>query len=526
MTHVSRTIAAMAILIGRSASAESDPAKSYAVRVTIDARKPLHAINPLIYGASAVEPARAKTSGVSAVRWGGNRSSRFNWKTQADNAGSDWFFLNAKSGRWSRFVDENRRAGLSSYVTVPMLPWVAKGSEGWGFSVAKYGPQRKVEPYVADRGDGTRPDGAPIVGNDPRDTSVAATPEFQAEGIRSLRHDPTSPTIYALDNEPMLWHATHRDVFPNRLTYDECLARGVAMAKAIKGADPSGLVAGPCTWGWTDLMYSAADAGSDNYATHADRKAHGDKPFLAWYLAGMKSASKRERKRLLDYVDVHCYPQGQVDGHGVYGSTSHSRAMRSLRLRSTRSLWDPSYRDESWIGEPVTLIPRVRSWVAKENPGTKLGIGEYSWGGDDDPSGAIAQAEILGIFGRENVDAAFFWAGLSGVQRFAFQLFRNPDGSGHGFGNRALACETNAPYHLGAFAAVRDDGALTIVLVNKDLDRPAEVRLELLDHKVRKPGGMVFRLGNPPGPIRKEPLAVDPKGIVIPPLSAAMIVRH
>jgi Glycoside hydrolase family 44 len=244
------------LLMGANASAqaESDAAKPFPVRVTLDARKPLHAINPLIYGASGVEPARAKVLGLSAVRWGGNRSSRYNWKTEADNAGSDWFFLNGKAGRWSDFVNNNRRAGLASYLTVPMLPWVSKGQEGWSFSVAKYGPQKQVEQYLADRGNGTRPDGTPITGNDPRDSSVPATPGFQAEGIRTLPHDPKLPIIYGLDNEPMLWHATHRDVFPKGLSYEECLDRGVALAKAIKGADPSGLVAGPCTWGWTDLI--------------------------------------------------------------------------------------------------------------------------------------------------------------------------------------------------------------------------------------------------------------------------------
>ena len=238
----------------------------------------------------------------------------------------------------------------------------------------------------------------------------------------------------------------------------------------------------------------------------------------------MNSASTRAGKRLLDYVDVHFYPQGQADGQGVYMGKSHSRAMRALRLRSTRGLWDTSYRDESWIGEPVALIPRVRGWIAKENAGTKLAIGEYSWGGDDDASGAIAQAEILGIFGRENVDAAFYWAGLEGVQRFAFQLYRNPDGSGRGFGDRAVACESTTPDRLGAFAALRDDGAQTVVLVNKDLDRPAEVQLDAVDTRVRKSAGMIFRMPNPPGPIRKEALAPDVKRIVVPPLSAAIVI--
>ena len=113
------------------------------VQVTVDPTRSTHTISPYIFGASAVDPKRARELGVSTVRWGGNRSWCFNWKAQADNAGSDWFFLNGKAGRWSEFITGNRKAGLASYLTVPLLPWVAKGPEGWGFSVAKYGPQAK-----------------------------------------------------------------------------------------------------------------------------------------------------------------------------------------------------------------------------------------------------------------------------------------------------------------------------------------------------------------------------------------------
>ena len=111
MRHQVATIVAFVITIGwfddigfaaqRPPGARADDHDL--VHVTVDVHKPLHAISPLIYGASSVEPARAAL-GVSAVRWGGNRSSRYNWKTQADNAGADWFFLNGKAGRWSDFV--------------------------------------------------------------------------------------------------------------------------------------------------------------------------------------------------------------------------------------------------------------------------------------------------------------------------------------------------------------------------------------------------------------------------------------
>ena len=494
-----------------------------AVRV---AAKTTHEISPYIYGASAVSAEKAVQYGLTAVRWGGNRSSRYNWKARADNAGSDWFFLNGKAGGWSEFVGANRKAGLSSYLTVPMLPWVAKGPEGWSFSVARYGPQQKAESYVPDRGNGLKPDGSPIRGNDPRDASIPATPAFQAEGIRALKLPADGPPrLYGLDNEPMLWSHTHRDVHPEPPSYDEVFTRGRDYALAIKGADPKGLVAGPCTWGWTDLTYSALDEGTDRYRTHADNRAHGGVPFLAWYLAKMKAESDRLGMRLLDVVDVHDYPQGQADGQGVYGGKTPSDAMRALRLRSTRSLWDPTYRDESWIKEPVMLIPRVRGWIDRNNLGTRLALGEYSWGGDDDPSGAVAQAEVLGIFARERVDFAYFWAGLEGVQRFAFALYRNPDGHHKGFGERYLPATSGAPDRVSAFAALRGDGATTVVLINKDLHAPADVTLAL-DGRPMPASAELFRMPNPPGPIRRE--AWTAKGgravVTLPPMTVAMLV--
>jgi hypothetical protein len=490
------------------------------------AAKPTHEISPYIYGASAVPADKAIQYGLTTVRWGGNRSSRYNWKARADNAGSDWFFLNGKADSWSDFVAANRKAGLASYLTVPLLPWVAKGSEGWSFSVAKYGLQKAAESYVPDRGNGLRPDGTPITGNDPRETSIPSTPAFQAEGIRTLRLPADGPPrLYALDNEPMLWSHTHRDVHPEPPSYDEVFARGRDYALAIKGADPKGLIGGPCTWGWTDLTYSALDEGKDRYATHADHKAHGGIPFLAWYLARMKAESDRLGKRLLDVVDVHYYPQGQADGQMVYGGKSPSDAMRALRLRSTRCLWDKTYRDESWIKEPVMLIPRVREWVGRNNPGTRLAIGEYNWGGDDDPSGAVAQADVLGIFARERVDFAYFWAGLDGVQRFAFALYRNPDGRGKGFGETYLPSMSDAPDRIAAFGALRSDGATTVVLINKELHSSVEVALSL-DGRPAPSSAELFRLPNPPGPIRREAWkATAGKAVVtLPPLTAAMLV--
>jgi hypothetical protein len=62
--------------------------------------------------------------------------------------------------------------------------------------------------------------------------------------------------------------------------------------------------------------------------------------------------------------------------------------------------------DESWIGEVVRLIPRMRAWVDAHYPGTKLAITEYNWGALNHINGALAQADVLGIFGRERPSLA------------------------------------------------------------------------------------------------------------------------
>ena len=99
--------------------------------------------------------------------------------------------------------------------------------------------------------------------------------------------------------------------------------------------------------------------------------------------------------RLLDVFTVHYYPQGGEFSDDV------SSAMQLRRNRSTRSLWDPNYVDETWINDKVQLIPRLTGWVNTYYPGTLIGITEYNWGAESHINGATTQADIYGIFGRE-----------------------------------------------------------------------------------------------------------------------------
>jgi hypothetical protein len=184
----------------------------------------------------------------------------------------------------------------------------------------------------------------------------------------------------------------------------------------------------------------------------------------------MNRASTNAGQRLLDVCTVHYYPQGGEFGNDVTAAT------QLLRNRATRSLWDTNYVDESWLANNsltriVKLIPRLRGWVATNYPGTLTGITEYNWGAENHINGATAQADILGIFGREGLDLAARWTTpASSTPTFkAMQLYRNYDGNKSTFGDISVTVSNSLdPDTLAVFAAQRStDAALTVMLVHK-----------------------------------------------------------
>jgi hypothetical protein len=144
--------------------------------------------------------------------------------------------------------------------------------------------------------------------------------------------------------------------------------------------------------------------------------------------------------------------------------------MQARRNRSTRALWDTNYTDETWINAKVQLIPRLKQWVASYYPGLQTGITEYNWGAENHMNGATAQADILGIFGREALDIAARWTtpGTTTPTYKAMKLFRNYDDNKSAFGDTSVSASTPNADIVSAFAAQRSsDGVLTIVAVNK-----------------------------------------------------------
>jgi hypothetical protein len=502
-----------------------------------------HPIRPEIYGVAGWPKEKLIASGIPITRWGGNPSTRYNWMLNVDNGASDWFFKNR--GRLIHKLEDtgylahirgNQNFGATTYQTVPMIGWVAKDDHSYGFSIKKYGKQKASEPSYSDVGNGVKMDNTFIEGNDPRDTSVPAPPAFIGKAVAFVvKHAGAAgdrkPGVkyWVLDNEPMIWHATHRDVFPEPLGYDGLWDRTVRYAEAIKKADPTAKVAGFCSWGWTDLFYSAADAGKDKYRTRPDFHKHGKMPLCEWFIKKCGEYRKANKgKTLVDVLDVHWYPQAQVAGQGPYLGKGMDQKLNDLRLRTTRDLWDEKYEQESWIrsdaNSPVGLLPRVKKWIAKHNPGMELCLGEYDFGGSDNITGGLAVAEVFGILAREGVDLAFFWHTPAGTQELAWKLFRDYDGKGGRFGEQYLPASSDHR-QLSLFAAKRKDGALTVAVVNKDLNKPCTLSLDVQEHK----GSLrVWRFDQDSGSVLEVPKqAAKVDGTIrltLPAASASMLV--
>ena len=478
-------------------------------------------ISPWIYGAAMGDCKAAQEMGLTILRAGGNPVSPANWKTGFGSKGADWFYQNdgaqtPPEKNWLlTFHGENRKSALETYLTIPMMGRVAKDNTGVPFDIKKYPDQEnwagKAQPTdrLPNAGNGRQlvkgEDGKPKLGKDgkpvyqdvepdPNDTSVEMPPEEQAAMLKfmieNMGYGPAAKggvKYVALDNEPMLWASTHRGMHPKGTSYDELWERTKTYASLYKKIDPDVKIAGATFWGWTAYFYSGLDSqqvgrGQGTWDDPPDFVAHGKVPLTKWFLTKLKEHEKATGERLVDILDWHFYPQT-----GIYmAGKAHDPKVMEGRVQETRVLWDPTWKDPTWMGKEtgkvIKLVRLMKEWIAECNPGLQTSIGEYSFGGEDDISGGIAQAEILGVFAREGLDYAFYWffPPVNKSTYFAYKMFRNPDGKRTAFGDRYLPSTCSAPDDVSVHVAKdTKSGKLTFILVNKRVAKGAKVALKL-----------------------------------------------
>jgi Glycoside hydrolase family 44 len=450
----------VAIKCGATLNAQSTPT------LAVDATASQHSINASIYGIAnyGLDATYAEQIQVPNIRWGGDGTTRYNWQVDSSNAGFDWYFMGGSgnanpvpSASVDLMINTYKPAHAGALITIPIIPYV-NSTSAWtcSFPTSVYGAQQSTNPYVHPNGENCG-NSISSSGVQLLDSNIYANHINNSVALQQgwLEHLVATfgtaanggVPFYQLDNEPAGWGNTHRDVEPNGATYNTIISLGEQYAAMVKQVDPSAMVLGPSDFtlgGWigTPSQQNKLYAGQ-------------------YYLQQMAAYGQQHGERVLDYFDEHYYPQFTDP---------------ISQLDSTRTFWDPTYNGGTWVEQydfdgPMQLIPRFRQWIAQYYPGTKLSFSEYSIdSGNKLITDALAEADVLGIFGFQGVDFANMWNVPAPTDpiAYAFRLYRNYDGEGGQFGNTSVLAGSTNQAELSIYGALRSsDGALTLVVINK-----------------------------------------------------------
>lgn len=430
-------------------------------------------ISPWIYGMNFYQETADQVRNLTFNRQGGNRWTAYNWENNASNSGADWgpysndnflggdTIVPAEAVR-SR-IAEDRARNSASLISVQMQGYVAADKNGLVDITAPNYLSERFKPVVYRKG-----------------TAFTSTPSttdnavYMDEFIWALRGkfstniyaDPVTPTFVSLDNEPDLWSLTHPQIQPQHPTAASFIEKSVALARAVKDVDSSIKIFGPVNYGISGFINWQ---GSPGYTE--------DYWFMDQYLQAMKTASDSAGQRLLDVFDFHWYSEAYAGNTRIISLSSPNLNAEQIQeiVQSPRSLWDPTYAENSWIvsyfGGPVRILPRLEAKIAAGFPGTKLAITEYDNGGHNHIAGAIAQADNLGVFGAHGVFAANYWP-LAQSYPFvqgAFKMYRDYDGNQSTFGDISVAATSSNIAKVAAYVS-RDSShpnRLVLVVINR-----------------------------------------------------------
>lgn len=483
-----------------------------AIQFSLNSGENVKAISPWIYGSNSTN-----ITNRTFDRSGGNRMTGYNWENNASNAGSDWYHhsdyglsnnnANAPPGTAVRGMIQNAgTAGRASLVTVPMAGYVAADGNGTvdETEVAPSPRWKKVEAKKS-----TIYPGSSLSVTPDKTDGYVFTDEF-VNWAEDFKQD-GQQVWYSLDNEPGLWGEalpvgwqsgvepnpccnpangtnpsaggrTHPLIHPYAPTFTEMRDKSIAHATAIKDVNPNALVFGGVGYGWNEFTTMQGAPGALTSPIHPGGDQSGEMHYNEYLLQQVRNEEIAQGRKLMDVLDLHWYPEAQGGGVRITDN-NNSSAVVAARVQAPRSLWDPTYTETSWISQwgtwtgspgnpgPIKLLPRVQRDVDDFNPGTKIAITEYNYGGGSHISGAVAQADVLGIFGREGVFAASLWE-LDGGTSFinaAFNMYRNFDGAGGQFGDTSIDADTSNIANSSVYASLdsSDPNRMIVVAINR-----------------------------------------------------------
>lgn len=414
-------------------------------------------------------------------RAGGNRWTAYNWETNASNAGSDYLYENDNylssstvAGEAVRsFIAQDQNGGLASLMTVQLQGLVA-GDENGPVSTANPPDMTRFKTVVDKK---STMSSAPFTTTPVTTDAYAYMDEFlwaldqKFSGMGIFGTNPTHPTFVELDNEPELWNTTHLEVQgPNPVTSDNYIAKTITLTKALKDQFPNAVIFGPVHYGFEGIY---------NWQGELSATPTGANWFPDKYLPAIKAAGTTYGKPLVDVYDFHWYSEA-TDGSGNRVTTLEGPTLTAAQaqaiVQSPRSLWDTTFTENSWIttdvlGGPIYILGRLQAKIAAENPGMKIAVTEYNNGGGQHIAGTLAEADNLGIFGRQGVFAASYWP-LSSKEPYplaAFRMYRGFDGNNASFGDISLESTSSDVQDVVVYASLDSTtpGRVVFVAINR-----------------------------------------------------------
>ncbi|HEY2517890.1 MAG TPA: glycoside hydrolase family 44 protein [Polyangiaceae bacterium] len=480
------------------------------------------AVSPYVYGINGFgNYVKAKTK-WGLIRQGGDAYSAWNWATNYGNSGADYCYWQGLEGTSAPTVagailssgdslTAAQAKGEAYLVTVPILEHVSGAlSNNTGINnlcpaAASDCKGGSTQSYAANSGNldfvSSDPNSAAFVGNQASKpggafctcpgpacgsgcTVAPGGTVYEDEFANYVKVNyggaGKPPIFLMLDNEPNYWGGTHPELWPftgtvpceqATVTFDDVVTRDKTFATALKAAWPDTKVFGPVV-AQDGILYA-----------HDYTDAHLPQEFADYYLAQMAAAGAAAGQPILDAFDVHYYNSGSTDP--------------AQCVQNPRMFWDPGYTslsaaatdtiDFGWSGPngyfdskwyPRQVIPRLlgkidAAYASGSLPAPGLSFSEYNSGCETQIAGGVAEADNLGIFGREGVFAATAWplqgSSTTNYLVAAFDSYRNYDGQGTAVGDTAVSAATNDPTKTSvyAFAHSDDPAQVDLVFLNK-----------------------------------------------------------
>ena len=449
---------------------------SQSIDFFISVEESLKTISPYIYGTNQL---LTEDEHWSAIRQGGNRLTGYNWENNASNAGTDWINSSDNFLTWIAGIEDEDEPGI---VTTTFRD---KSIELNAYSLITL----QLAGYVARDKNGTVTENQTAPSSRWRDIKYEKESPFSLQPDTSdsfiyldeyvnflvnrfgMANTPTGIKGYSLDNEPGLWISTHPRIHPLQARCVEMVQKAINVSTAVKNVDPYLEIFGPVLYGFNAYydFQSAADWDSVKTGTNYQW-------FIDYYLDQMREAEISSGKRLLDVLDIHWYPEARGDNR-ITETNANTNADKLARVQAPRTLWDNSYQENSWIGQwfgaYLPLIPRLKSSIEEFYPGTKLAFTEFSYGGENDITGAIAMADALGIFGKYDVYLGTYWQldSPSNYISAAYKMYRNYDGNNSTIGDYFLPSVTSDSVSTSVYGSLSESGSqIHLIVINKKLN--------------------------------------------------------